>query len=89
MTGVYPRSLEHRTGRFGSSAEVTQVIPFPRMTEIRYTYMKDPYEVFEQGSGSPLATPGRDPRRIIGGTIREIAQEIMGTKYGLVRTKRV
>ena len=89
MTGVYPRGLEHRTGRFGSSAEVTQVIPFPRMVEVRYTYMKDPYEVFEPGSGNPLASPGRDPRKIIGETIREIAQEMMGTKFGLVRTKRV
>lgn len=89
MTGVYPRSLEHRTGRFGSSAQVTQVVPFPRMVEVRYTYMKDPYQVFEPGSGDPRASTGRDPRRIIGGTIREIAQEMMGTKFGLVRTKRV
>lgn len=89
MTGVYPRSLENRTGRFRQSAQVTQVIPFPQSVEIQYTYMKDPYEVFEPGSGNPLASTGRDPRRIIGGTIREIAQEMMGTKYGLVRTKRV
>tara|TARA_R100000734_G_C3319230_1_gene114696 strand:+ start:7003 stop:8589 length:1587 start_codon:yes stop_codon:yes gene_type:complete len=89
MTGVFPRSLEHRTGRFGASAQVTQVIPFPRMTEIQYTYQKDPYAVFEPDSGDPRATPGRDPKRIIGGTIREIAQSIMGTKFGLVRTKRV
>tara|TARA_Y100000361_G_scaffold141858_1_gene147308 strand:+ start:45 stop:1625 length:1581 start_codon:yes stop_codon:yes gene_type:complete len=89
MTGVYPKSLEYRTGRFAGSAEVTQVIPFPRMTEIQYTYQKDPYQVFEMGSGSPLASTGRDPRTIIGGTIREIAQSIMGTKYGLVRTKRM
>ena len=89
MTGVYPRSLENRTGRFRQSAQVTQVIPFPQSVEIQYTYMRDPYEVFEPGSGSTLASTGRDPRRIIGGTIREIAQEIMGTKYGLVRTKRM
>ena len=89
MTGVYPRSLENRTGRFRQSAQVTQVIPFPQSVEIQYTYQKDPYQVFEPGSGSTLASTGRDPRRIIGGTIREIAQEIMGTKYGLVRTKRV
>lgn len=89
MTGVYPRGLENRTGRFRESAQVTQVIPFPKMVEVQYSYMKDPYQVFEQGSGSPLATPGRDPRRIIGGTIREIAQEMMGTKFGLVRTKRM
>ena len=89
MTGVYPRGLEYRTGRFADNAKVTQVVPFPRMTEIRYTYMKDPYQVFEPESGNPLGSRGRDPKGLIGGTIREIAQSIMGTKYGLVRTKRV
>ena len=89
MTGVYPKSLEYRTGRFAQSAEVTSIVPFPRMTQIQYTYQKDPYQVFETDSGNPLASAGRDPRRIIGGTIREIAQEIMGEKFGLVRTKRV
>ena len=89
MTGVYPRSLEWRTGRFGQSAEVTSIVPFPNLTQIQYTYMKNPYEVFETDSGNPMASPGRDPRTIIGGTIRELAQSIMGTKFGLVRTKRV
>tara|TARA_Y100001963_G_C6749406_1_gene433342 strand:- start:36 stop:1634 length:1599 start_codon:yes stop_codon:yes gene_type:complete len=82
MTGVYPRSLEWRTGRFGQSAEVTSIVPFPNLTQIQYTYMKNPYEVFEDQGG-------RDPRLIIGGTIRELAQSIMGTRFGLVRTKRV
>jgi hypothetical protein len=82
MTGVYPRSLEWRTGRFAQSAEVRSIVPFPNLTQIQYTYMKDPYEVFE-GKGR------RDPRQIIGGTIRELAQSIMGDKFGLVRTKRV
>jgi hypothetical protein len=82
MTGVYPKSLEWRTGRFGQSAQVTSIVPMPNMTQIQYTYQKNPYEVFE-GQG------GRDPRDIIGGTIREIAQSIMGNKFGLVRTKRV
>jgi hypothetical protein len=82
MTGVYPKSLEWRTGRFAQSAEVTSIVPFPNLTQIQYTYMKDPYEVFE-GKG------GRDPTQIIGGTIRQLAQSIMGTRFGLVRTKRV
>jgi hypothetical protein len=82
MTGVYPRSLEWRTGRFGESARVTSIVPFPNLTQISYTYMKDPYQVFEEQGG-------RDPQQIIGGTIRQIAQSIMGTKFGLVRTKRV
>ena len=82
MTGVYPRSLEWRTGRFGESAEVTSIVPFGKMTQIQYTYMTNPYQVFEDQGG-------RDPRKIIGGTIREIAQSMMGDKFGLVRTKRV
>ena len=87
--GPYPRRLEYRTGRFADSAQVTQVVPMPRSVEIRYTYQKAPYSVFEPEFGNPLASRGRDPKQIIGGTIRELAQEIMGTKYGLVRTKRV
>ena len=89
MTGVYPRGLEWRTGRFAESAEVTSIVPFPNLTQIQYSYMKNPYEVFETGSGNPMASTGRDPRTIIGGTIRELAQSIMGTRFGLVRTKRV
>ena len=46
--------------------------------------------VFERDSGSPLATgPARDPTQIIGQSIREIAQSLMGTRFGIVRTKRV
>ena len=89
MTGVYPRKLENRTGRLAESAEVTSIVPFPNMTQIQYTYQKEPYQVFEVDSGSPLASGGRDPRNLIGGTIRELAQSIMGTKFGLVRTKRM
>jgi hypothetical protein len=87
--GPYPRKLENRTGRFAGSAQVTQVVPMPKSVEIRYDYMQDPYSVFEPGSGNPLASAGRDPKALIGGTIRELAQSIMGNKYGLIRTKRV
>lgn len=79
-------ALVNRTGRFRHSAEVTNVTMGPRGgTQIDYTYQRNPYEVFEPGSGSPLANQYRDPRRIIGGTIREIAQEIMGKKFITVR----
>jgi len=90
LRGSFPRRLTYRTGRFASSAEVTNVAPYPNMVEIQYTYDKDPYQVFEQGSGSRFATgPARDPREIIGQSIREIAQQMMGTRFGVVRTKRV
>ena len=87
--GPYPRRLENRSGRFARSAEITNIAPLPKSVEIQYTYQKDPYEVFEPENGNPLASYGRDPQRIIGGTIRELAQSIMGTRFGLVRTKRV
>ena len=90
IRGFFPKRLTWRTGRFADSAEVTNIVPFKSSVEIRYTYQKDPYAIFEQGSGDPRATgPSRDPREIIGQSVREAAQSIMGTKFGLVRTKRV
>ena len=86
MTGG--RTLMYRTGRFSDSAEIVNVAPFPKSLEIQYTYMKNPYQVFEPGSGSKLATRGRDPQAIIGSTIRELAQTLMGDRF-LIRTKRV
>ena len=81
-------ALVNRTGRFRRSAEVTNAMIGPRGgVQIDYTYQREPYEVFEPGSGSPLANQYRDPRRIIGGTVREIAQSIMGKKF--VRVRRV
>ena len=81
-------ALVNRTGRFRRSAEVTNAMIGPRGgVQIDYTYARDPYEVFEPGSGSPLANQYRDPRRIIGGSVREIAQSIMGKKF--VRVRRV
>ena len=86
MTG--PPTLMYQTGRFAQSAEITDIAPMKKSVEIRYDYMQDPYRVFERGSGSPLASVGRDPRGLIGGTIRDLAQQLMGDKF-LVRTKRV
>ena len=86
MTG--PPTLQYQTGRFAKSAEIMDIAPMNKSVEIRYDYMQDPYRVFELGSGSPLASRNRDPREIIGGTIRELAQQIMGNKF-LIRTKRM
>ena len=86
LTKMQAPALVNRTGRFRHSAEVTNVAIGPRGgTQIDYTYQRNPYEVFEPGSGSPLANQYRDPRRIIGGTIREIAQQIMSKKFITVR----
>tara|TARA_Y100001963_G_scaffold152959_1_gene238752 strand:+ start:600 stop:2201 length:1602 start_codon:yes stop_codon:yes gene_type:complete len=86
MTG--PPTLQYRTGRFANSANITHIVPMPQSVEIRYGYQDDPYYVFEPESGHPLSSRGRDPKELIGSSIREIAQLIMGNRFGLVRTKR-
>lgn len=79
-------ALVNRTGRFRKSATITNVMVGPRgATEIEYTYMKNPYQTFEPG-GKQGGTY-RDPRKIIGESIREIATKLTGNKF--IRTRRV
>lgn len=69
-------ALVNRTGRFAESVKVINVNTTPKgYPSIGYTYMKEPYQVFEMGRGrAPWATPARDPKTLIEGSIREIAQ---------------
>lgn len=79
-------ALVNRTGRFRQSATITNVLIGARGgTEVEYTYMKDPYQTFEPG-GKRGGTY-RDPRRIIGGAIKDIAMDLTGNKF--IRTRRV
>ena len=83
-------ALVYRTGRFAASAQVLKVTRSKakdKVFNVHYTYMTQPYQVFEMGSGSRLATPQRDPRSIIGGALREAAQEINLRKFGLIRSR--
>ena len=81
---MQPPALINRTGRFRTSAEVTNVLVGPRGgVNIDYTYMKMPYQTFEPGYAQ--GSTGRDPRKLIGGTIREIAGELIGKKFIKVR----
>ena len=80
-------ALEKRTGRFASSVRVTDVAQTPQgFNSIGYTYMKEPYSVFETTSGSRFADANRDPRVIIDRSIREIAAEMA---IGRLYTRRV
>jgi len=69
--------LESRTGRFAKSAEITDIMMTPQgFPSIGYTYQRNPYGVFEDGSGkAPWANGQRDPRKLIDRSIREIAAE--------------
>jgi len=77
-------ALVNRTGRFAESVRVTDVLKTPQgFSSIGYTYQRDPYQVFEEGSGSaPWANGFRDPRALIDKSIREIAlQFALGRLY--------
>lgn len=79
-------ALNNRTGRFRNSAQVTNIVVGPRGgTNIEYTYMRNPYQTFEPGGA--MGSTGRDPRRLIGASIREAAQKIVGTRF--IKTRRV
>jgi len=68
--------LVNRTGRFADSVKVTDITQTPQgFPSIGYTYQRDPYEVFEEGSGSKWANGYRDPRTLIDRSIREIATQ--------------
>ena len=68
--------LVNRTGRFAESVKLTDVVQTPQgFPSFGYTYARNPYEVFEMGSGNVRATPERDPRQLIDRSIREIAAQ--------------
>ena len=82
--GGQRKILNYRTGRFAASARVE------RLTQSReglitafYSYMKNPYQVFEPGHkmGSPLT---RDPKLLISKSIREVAATVVGNRMRAV-----
>ncbi len=75
-------ALENQTGRFAESVRVTDIMQTRKgFPSIGYTYQRNPYEVFETGSGTRFADPDRDPRKIIDQSIREIAAQFMMGRF--------
>tara|TARA_B100002051_G_scaffold202625_1_gene192727 strand:- start:3147 stop:4496 length:1350 start_codon:yes stop_codon:yes gene_type:complete len=70
-----PPRLQNVTGRLARSAKITDVMQTREgFLSFGYTYEKDPYQVFEVGTGSaPWSNAERDPRKLIDKSIREIA----------------
>ena len=65
--------LESRTGRFAQSVRATDVTETAQgFKSIGYTYAKNPYQVYESGSGTRFSSIDRDPRTLIDMSIREI-----------------
>jgi len=77
-------NLRFRTGRFANSARMTNVTVGPKGgLQGDYTYMRSPYETFEPGG--KMGSTQRDPRRIIGASIREIVSTQMQGRFIKVR----
>lgn len=71
--------LNYRTGRFANSAEITLLQQRSDKILAFYTYMRSPYDVFLPGGR--LHKPGRDPRKIIGRSIRQLSKEYLSSKF--------
>lgn len=67
--------LVNRTGRFAESAEI---IDIGDNAVVTYSYMRNPYQVFEQNNE-------RDPRPLIEQSIREIAAGLIREKFAMRR----
>ena len=79
--------LVNRTGRFAASVRVTDIVQTPKgFPSIGYTYRRDPYQVFEEGSTGAWSNGQRDPRQLIDTSIREIATKMA---IGRFYTRRV
>lgn len=70
--------LQTRTGRFSESARITGLSRTERdYARLEYTYQRSPYDVFDTALGAPpWNKPGRDPKKIIEKSIRDIAKDL-------------
>tara|TARA_Y100000593_G_C4311746_1_gene338765 strand:- start:1762 stop:3057 length:1296 start_codon:yes stop_codon:yes gene_type:complete len=80
-------ALVNRSGRFAESVRLTEVIQTPQgFPSFGYTYQRNPYQVFEEGSSGSWSNGQRDPRVLIDKSIREIAAQFA---LGRFYTRRV
>lgn len=76
--------LNYRTGRLAASAKVESLSQSREgMITAFYTYMKNPYATFSQG-GRQQNPRSRDPKLLIGTSIREIAAQQTANKLRAV-----
>lgn len=77
-------ALVNRTGRFADSVKTTDVIIGPRGgITINYTYDRERYGTFEPGGRQ--GSTNRDPRSLIKRSIRELAMELIGSRFMNIR----
>lgn len=77
-------ALVYRKGRFADSVHVDSLIQGPDCSLYAYySYMTRPYAVFDPkiSNYNNLSSRTRNPRKIIGDTIRSLAEQVVRTKY--------
>tara|TARA_B100000287_G_C20674886_1_gene794854 strand:- start:10868 stop:12193 length:1326 start_codon:yes stop_codon:yes gene_type:complete len=70
--------LENQTGRFANSVKVLDAqVTREGFPSFGYTYQRNPYGVYEDGTGKdPWSNGERDPRQLIDSSIREVAANL-------------
>jgi len=72
-------ALQNQTGRFAESVKVERLSQSREgMLSAFYSYMKSPYQTFEPGFNQ--GSKARDPKALIGKSIREIAAGLVGNR---------
>jgi len=75
-------TLENRSGRFAQSARIVNASSTGKQAHFDYTYQRNPYGVFENGS---QYSANYDPRPLIEKSIRELAVQKLDIKFTLRR----
>ncbi len=77
--GRAKKMLNYRSGRFAKSAKITSLQQKQDKIIAFYNYMKFPYETFAKGGRQYI--PGRTPQLIIGRSIRQLAAQLLHSKF--------
>jgi hypothetical protein len=82
--GSDKKVLNYRTGRLAASAKVSHLTQSRTgMISAFYTYMRNPYGTFSEG-GDQQYPKSRDPKILIGNSIKEIAATLVGNRLRAV-----
>jgi hypothetical protein len=72
--------LNYRTGRFASTINIDHLtMSRDGLISVFYSYMKNPYATFSAG-GKQQSPKTRDPKLLIGTSIRDIASQVVANK---------
>jgi hypothetical protein len=82
-----PTKLRYQTGRFALSAKATMAIQRQNALQVFYSYQNNPYDVF--APGGELHSPARNPKAIIGKSVRDIATRLIQAKLRVIASEAI